>query len=315
MHKKIIFFFISALIFFTAQSQGDYPYSSKRFVMTIEGRTTAMSYMDVQPVVNANGQTIVLLHGKNFNGYYWKDVIPLLTQKGYRVIVPDQLGWGKSARPVDVHYSFHMLSAANKALLDSLHLNKVIILGHSMGGMLAIRFAIMYPAYVDKLILEDPIGLEDYKTFVPYRSIDELYQKEKLATYESYKKYQQGYYPEWKPEYEQYVKAQAEDLGKPDFDKIARVNAITYQMIYEQPVVYELNLITVPTLLMVGSEDRTVVGKEYMTDDQKKVYGQYPALGKKAADMMHAKLVELPGMGHIAHVQNLELFMKTIMGF
>ena len=91
----------------------------------------------------------------------------------------------------DLHYSFHMLSAVNRSLLDSLHIGKVIVLGHSMGGMLAIRFTLLYPQLVEKLVLENPIGLEDYKTFVPYQSLDQLYKKEKSASYASYKKYQQ----------------------------------------------------------------------------------------------------------------------------
>ena len=98
-------------------------------------------------------------------------------------------------------------------LLDSLHIGKVYLVGHSMGGMLAARFAMLYPGKVQKLVLEDPIGLEDYKRFVPYQTIEQLTEKELNATYESYKKYQQSYYPQWKPEYEQYVQAQAEALN------------------------------------------------------------------------------------------------------
>ena len=292
-----------------------YPYPSQKFTFHVENKDSYLSYMDVKPS-NDNGKTIILFHGKNFSGYYWKDVIPLLVNKGYRVIVPDQPGWGHSGKP-NLHYSFHMLAAINKSLLDSLHVNKLIVLGHSMGGMLAIRFSLMYPDLVEKLVLENPIGLEDYKTFVPYQSLETLYKKEKAASYESYKKYQQSYYPVWKPEYEQYVTAQAEALSDPGFDSIARVNAITYQMIYEQPVVYELNHLAVPAvLLIIGQADRTVVGKELLTDAQKQQYGQYPQLGRKtAAAIKNSKLVELEGMGHIAHVQDLQLFAKALFEF
>ncbi|MEP7229719.1 MAG: alpha/beta fold hydrolase [Ginsengibacter sp.] len=63
------------------------------------------------------------------------------------------------------------------------------MIGHSMGGMLATRFTLMYPAMVEKLVLENPIGLEDYKTFVPYKPLDSLFANEMKATYVSYKKY------------------------------------------------------------------------------------------------------------------------------
>jgi pimeloyl-ACP methyl ester carboxylesterase len=201
-------------------------------------------------------------------------------------------------------------------LLDSLHIQEVVVLGHSMGGMLAVRFTLMYPNLVEKLILENPIGLEDYKTFVPYQPLEKLTAKEQSATYESYKKYQQSYYPEWKPVYEQYVEAQAEALKDTAFEQIAMVNAVTYQMIYEQPIVYELNRITAPTLLIIGQADRTVVGKDQLNDTQKKEHGQYPLLGKKTqASISKSRLAELPGIGHIPHVQNLPLFLKTLLQF
>jgi pimeloyl-ACP methyl ester carboxylesterase len=313
--NKICFIIITVIGVCNAlHAQVVYPYPLQRMAVHMEGKDSYLSYMDVQPAT-ANGKTIILFHGKNFSGYYWKDLLPLLLQKGYRVIVPDLLGWGRSGKP-DLHYSFHLLDAVNKSLLDTLHINKVIVLGHSMGGMVAARFTLMYPSLVEKLVLEDPIGLEDYKTFVPYQSLDKLYGAEKSATYESYKKYQQSYYPAWKPEYEQYVAAQAEALSDPAFDTIAWVNAVTYQMIYEQPVIYELNRIVVPTLLIVGQEDRTVVGKEYLPEEEKNLYGQYPELGRKAAGMIkNAKFIELEGMGQIAHVQDLDKFAAALFSF
>ena len=132
-----------------------------------------------------------------------------------------------------------------------------------MGGMLATRFTLMFPGAVDKLIFENPIGLEDYKTFVPYQSVEEQYEKELKADYDSYKKYQQTYYPVWKPEYEQYVKAQAESLNDNDFAKTAWANALTYQVIYEQPVVYEFKNIKQATLIIIGLEAERLLEKIY----------------------------------------------------
>ena len=85
---------------------------------------------------------------------------------GYRVIAPDQIGWGKSSKP-DIRYSFQLLAANTAHLLDTLHVTKAVVLGHSTGGMLAVRFALMYPERVSQLILEDPIGLEDYRARRP----------------------------------------------------------------------------------------------------------------------------------------------------
>ena len=296
-------------------AQVEYPYTVNYITIHIENKAARMAYMDVPPSSTSNGKTFILFHGKNFNGYCWKNVIPMLTEKGYRVIVPDQVGWGKSDK-TDLHYSFHMLASNNKILLDSLHINKVIVLGHSMGGMLAIRFVLMYPQTTAQLILEDPIGMEDYKTFAPYHALTELFDKEKSATYESYKKYQQGYYPQWKAEYEQYVKAQAADIDKPDFSKTAWCNALTYQMIYEQPVIYEIKNINVPTALIVGGADNTIVGKNYLNDSIKAMHGLYPQLAQQFKEQVkNCKLIILPGVGHIPHIQEPQEFKKALFSF
>ena len=310
-------FLIVFLLFVCGPSIGQvsYPYPVQKITFTIEDASVQMAYMDIKPFGAFTGKTIVLLHGKNFNGYYWKNVIPSLINAGYRVIVPDQVGWGRSDKP-DIHYSFHLLARNTATLLDTLHVKQIVLVGHSMGGMLAARFAMLYPERVLKLILENPIGLEDYKRFVPYISTEKLIEKESKATYESYKRYQQSYYPVWKPEYEQYVQAQAEVLNDPDFKNIAKVNAITYQMIYEQPVCYEWDRIEMPTLLIIGQADRTIVGKDQLTEEQKKLHGLYPLLGKKTKQQIrNATLVELPGIGHIPHIQDTNLFIKHLLSF
>ncbi|MEO6549514.1 MAG: alpha/beta hydrolase [Ferruginibacter sp.] len=314
MNRKLTLSIVSILISISTFAQVTYPYPIQNFSLTIEGKQLNMAYMDI-PAQHSNGKAIILFHGKNFNGFYWKEIIPALVEKGYRVIVPDQLGWGRSDKP-DLHYSFHMLARNNKLLLDSLNIKSVVVLGHSMGGMLAIRFALMYPLATEKLVLEDPIGLEDYKTFVPYQPLEKIFAKEKAATVASYRKYQQSYYPQWKPEYEQYVAAQAEALSDTSFENIAWVNSLTYQMIYEQPVVYELNKINVPVLLMIGLADRTVVGKELLTEEQKAKHGQYTELGKMAHSAIPtAQLITFKGIGHIPHIQDAAQFKKALFSF
>ena len=209
-----------------------------------------------------------------------------------------------------------MLAQNNKILLDSLQINKVNVIGHSMGGMLATRFALMYPERTAKLILEDPLGLEDYKKFIPYKTMEQQYKKELSATYASYKKYQQSYYPVWKPQYEQYVAAQAEPLKQKDFSSVAWIYALTYLMIYEQPVLYEFEKLNVPALLLVGQLDRTVVGKEMLPAKKQKLYGNYPALALKAGKKIkNSKVVILPGVGHIPHIQSIDLFRKNVLSF
>lgn len=184
----------------------EYPYSVSVLELENQMQSLEMAYMDVKPS-NYNGKNILLLHGKNFNGAYWQTTIKALTNEGFRVIVPDQIGFGKSSKPDHFHYTFQQLAQNTKTLLDSLQITKTAVLGHSMGGMLATRFALMYPETTEKLILENPIGLEDWKLKVPYQPVEWWYKNELKKDYESIKKYQlSSYYDNnWKPEYDQWV--------------------------------------------------------------------------------------------------------------
>lgn len=276
-----------------------------------------MAYMDVQPQ-NAIGKTIVLLHGKNFNGAYWEQTARALTQSGFRVIIPDQIGFGKSSKPDHFQYSFHQLAANTKQILDNLKISKAIILGHSMGGMVATRFALMYPEIVEKLILENPIGLEDYKLKVPYQSVDKWYQSELKSNFESIKKYQLiSYYDgKWKDQYTRWVNLSAGWTLNKDYPKVAWNNALTYDLIMTQPVVYELQNIKAPTLLIVGQRDRSAVGKNYASQEDQKTLGNYPELGKKTHNLIKSsELVELDNIGHLPHIEDFERFIKPLLNF
>ena len=318
MHLKrisLLYIFFSILFLVKLQAQNiQYPYPVKYITIEVEGQNAKMAYMDVKPL-KPNGQTVILLHGKNFTGFYWKNVIAFLSVAGYRVIAADQLGWGLSTKP-NAKYTFEMLAQNNKLILDSLQIEKVNVIGHSMGGMLAVKFALMYPERTSTLILEDPLGLEDYRKFIPYKPIEQQYKKELGATYASYKKYQQGYYPVWKPAYEQYVEAQAKALNQKDFSSVAWVNALTYQMIYEQPVLYDMEKLTAPVLFIVGQSDRTILGKDMLPAAKQKLHGNIPALAAKAAKKIkNSKVIVLAGVGHIPHIQNIEAFKNSVLPF
>ncbi|RWU07330.1 alpha/beta fold hydrolase [Pedobacter chitinilyticus] len=294
--------------------QVKYAYPVKYFPIQIEGQDLRMAYMDVAPTAKANGRIAVLFHGKNFGGYYWTNVIKILAENGYRVIVPDQIGFGKSSKAF-IHYSFHQMARWNSQLLDSLKINKSIILGHSMGGMLATRFALLFPEKTEKLVLENPIGLEDYRAFVPYVSTEQQYKTELKTTAESVKKYyQNSYFTTWKPEYDELVEIAGGVTFSADYPRWAKVAALTFTMIYEQPVVHEFVNIKVPTLLLIGKEDKTIVGKGLLNAEDQKKYGQYKVLGKTtAAKIQGAKLIEFEGVGHIPHLEKPEDFFKALL--
>jgi pimeloyl-ACP methyl ester carboxylesterase len=292
-----------------------YPYSVAFMDLHQEGRDLRMANMDVKPEGQGNGKTVVLLHGKNFPGSYWRDTISFLTKHGFRVVVPDQIGFGKSSK-ADLHYSFHQLAENTKKLLDRLGIKKAAIVGHSMGGMLATRFALMYPKTTTHLVLVNPIGLEDYRVFVPYIPLGQAYENEFKATPESIRKFYQHYFVKWRPEYGKFAEIAARQRLSGDYPLLALVSALTYQMIYEQPVCYEFPHVKAKTLLIIGQGDRTVVGKARVPKELLAKVGQYPELGKKTAKAIPgAKLVEIPHAGHLPQFEAPEKFQQALLGF
>lgn len=294
-----------------------YPYPVQYLPLTVQNQQLRMAYMDVKPA-KANGKTVMLLHGKNFNGAYWKQTAEALTKAGYRVIIPDQIGFGKSSKPEHLQYTFQQLAKNTKAVLDTLRVQKVTVLGHSMGGMLATRFALMYPDVTEKLVLVNPIGLEDWKRKIPYQTVDQAYRSELQQNYEKIKKYQQeNYYGgNWKPAYDEWARLLAGWTLNENYPRIAWNAALTSEMIVTQPVLYEFDQLHMPALLIIGQRDRTALGKNLVSKEVAATMGNYPQLGKAAAKKIkNSTLIELEGVGHLPHIEAFDKFIAPLQSF
>ena len=244
-----------------------YPYPVQIFAFSSQQQNLEMAYMDVQPT-NANAATIVLLHGKNFCGAYWDQTAAALRDIGYRVIIPDQIGFGKSSKSAPYQFSFHQLAANTHELVRSLGIERAHMVGHSMGGMVATRYALMYPKETRSLILPNPIGLEDWKAKgVPYTPIDQSYEQELKQTPDAIRTYQleNYYHGEWKPVYDRWIELLASFIRSTDYSRMAWNQALTTDMIFTQPVCYEFSHLKMPVLLVIGQSDRTALGKNLVS--------------------------------------------------
>lgn len=298
-------------------TQYDYPRSTDFYKFTSQNQKLEMAYILAQPQ-NHNGQTVLLLHGKNFSAAYWESTIAILLDKGYQVLAPDQIGFGKSSKPSAYQFSFQALAENTKALMESLKIQKAHVVGHSMGGMLAARFTLMYPDSVEKLVLVNPIGLEDWKTMAPSRSVDQLYKGELSSTPEKIKQYQQTVYfdGKWKKEYDPLVQVLSGWTRHPEYSQVAWNAALTADMIWNQPVLYEFPLIKKHTLLIIGTRDRTAIGRDRVSETEREKMGRYDLLGKKAArSFPKSKLIEFKNVGHMPQVEAFEDYKKALLGF
>ncbi|WP_337879945.1 alpha/beta hydrolase [Rheinheimera sp.] len=294
----------------------DYPYPVQYFRLNSQQQALEMAYLDV-PAVQPNGKTVVLLHGKNFCAATWEGSIKALTTAGYRVIAPDQIGFCKSSKPAQYQFSFQQLAANTKALLDQLQVRQAAVLGHSMGGMLASRFALLYPGTTEQLVLINPIGLEDWKALgVPYRTVDQWYQRDLATSAAGIRQYQQSTYygGQWRPEFDRWVQMQAGMYLGDGKQQVAWNSALTADMIFTQPVLYEFGQLHMPVTLMIGELDNTAIGKDAAPDALKAKLGNYASLGPATLKLLpKGRLIRFEDLGHSPHIQAPERFHPQLL--
>jgi pimeloyl-ACP methyl ester carboxylesterase len=295
----------------------DYPYPVQTFSFQSQKQNLNMKYMDIG---DKNAEKIaLLLHGKNFSGYYWTQTAKILTQKGYRVIIPDQIGFGKSTKPTNYNYSFAQLALNTNNLMRSLGIKSYTAIGHSMGGMLGVHMASMFTQSISKLVLINPIGLEDYLKYTEYKDPDFFYKNELNTTLESFRNYQvKNYYDgKWSDDYEALLMPFKGQRSGGDWEIIAWNNAQTYSPIFIEGIEEKLALLKTETHIILGTRDRTAPGKAWQKPNSKRELGRYDRLGreiKKRNPKIH--LYELEGLGHMPQFEDLgrftEVFKKTI---
>ncbi|MBV8260032.1 MAG: alpha/beta hydrolase, partial [Paraburkholderia sp.] len=185
------------------------------------------------------------------------------------------------------------------------------------GGMLAVRYALMYPHETEQLVLVNPIGLEDWKAKgVPSISVDDWYARELKTSADGIRRYEQATYyaGQWRPAYEPWVQMLAGMYRGPGKTQVAWDSALLYDMIYTQPVIYEFGQLQMPTLLLIGDKDTTAIGKDFAPPEVRAQLGHYPALAKAAQRAIpHATLVEFADLGHAPQVQDPQAFHAALL--
>src|ERR1022692_137167 len=266
-----------------------YPYPVRYMPLTVYGQDVRMAYMDVPPAGQANGRTVVLFHGMNFGGFYFGGPIDALRKAGFRVVVPDQIGFGRSSKPI-IPYNFNDMATNVRKLLASLGINR----------------AATDADITERVVLYDPIGLTDVRYDRPWRTADDAYKATMAQTYDQL---YQGFYATirryfpagtWKPEYEQYPRILYAPTLSADWPRLAMVQAIYRQITVLDPVVYDWAHIKAKALVIGGEKDGD----------------NFPALAKHIADTIPgAELVLFPNVGHVPHIQVPEMFNKELLKF
>jgi pimeloyl-ACP methyl ester carboxylesterase len=293
-----------------------YPYPVNLLPLVNDGEQLRMAYMDIAPA-QANGRVVVLLHGRNFPSSYWAPEIKLLMDAGYRVVVPDQIGFGKSSKPTgELH--FDNLARNTMTLLDHLGIAKAALVAHSMGGMVAVRIARAYPDRITHLLLAEPIGLEDYRMYVPPTPTEKILENEDKLTADGYRKQlENNYAPKIPPEaMTPFIEARFNIKGTADYMRWLRAFVSSGQMIYREPVVHEIPLVSVPTLFIMGADDHNAPGKPNAPEALRPKMGQNADLAKAlAGKMAHGSAEVIENAGHLVFLDAPDKFNALMLPF
>ena len=287
----------------------NYPFAVDTYHFTSQGKALDMAYMYLPP--KENKPVVTLLHGKNFNGAYWQQTAEFLQDNGYGVLIPDQIGFGKSSKPTDYQYSFAALASNTRELLEKLDIDQSVIVGHSMGGMLATRFALLFPEHTAKLVLVNPIGLENYLLYESYPDIETAFQRELNKKPENIVTYQQkNYYDgKWNDDYASHAAFLQGWIKGDDWPQLAKVAALTYDMILTQPVIEDFQYLKVPSTLIIGTRDRTAPGRASKRETVTRELGRYDKLGAEVKQRNSTLfVVELEGLGHLPQIEDFATF-------
>ena len=287
-----------------------YPYPTASLPITLYGQDLRISYMDVAPMGQPNGHTVVLLHGNNFAGFYFGGVIDELRKDGFRVVAPDQIGYGRSSKPI-MPYNFTDMARNTRLILQHLNIVKVMVVGHSMGGMLAARFATQYPAMVERLVLYNPIGLVDTRFDRPLESADDAYKRNLASTYDTVKaallRYVAHNPAAWTPQFETYARVRYAWTLSGDWPRLAMVQTLLSQVQYLDPVVDDWTHIKAPTLVFGGAED-SLPGSAALFKERMKYIAETIPNG-------NARLHLIPGLGHVPHMEAPEKAYPPLLTF
>jgi pimeloyl-ACP methyl ester carboxylesterase len=267
--------------------------------------TSSLTVNGVQLVYEDLGRgarPFVLLHG--FTGFRddFRDHVPALTALG-RTIVYDHRGHGDSTKTGDATtYDFAQLVADSHQLLDALGATPCDLLGHSMGGMIALRLALAHPHQVASLVLMDTAArAPDRMPRAPLAAAGAIARSDGMATLAALLRGRAAEDPE-RPEAERRLE---HELGEAFWERRRRrlmatdpeaFAALALELVDQDPLTDRLHDIACPTLVMVGEQD---VG--FLAPSQEMVE-RMPA----------AKLVSIPGAAHSPQLENPPAWIAAV---
>ncbi|MDF3832217.1 alpha/beta fold hydrolase [Cupriavidus basilensis] len=141
-----------------------------QYIATPDG--LRLHYLDA-----GTGEPVVFIHGSGpgASGHSnFKHNAPAFVEAGFRTVVVDLPGYGQSSKPADAEYTLDFFVAALRAQLVALELPRCVLVGNSLGGAIALKYALDYPEHVSRLVMMAPGGVEDRETYFRMEGIEKM---------------------------------------------------------------------------------------------------------------------------------------------
>ncbi len=279
----------------------EYPYPVSYMNFRVYNQDVRLAYMDVSPTDRSNGRTVIFHHGGLYYGWYWEKQIEALAAQGYRVIVKDRLGWGKSSKPI-IPYSINLWASNTARLMDHLGIERAAVVGHSIGGQMVTRFAFLYPERTTHLVTVNQVGLTDRRQGRGFNPISgEVDANPDMDdVYASLRRWGNENYVTWSPDYLKHMHIRYGNRLSGDWPRMAYVSRLTGQMRGMDTVVNDWQHIQTKTLVMGGEED----------------YPSFAEEARHAAEIFpNGEVFLIPDIGHNPHEEVPDVVNAALIRF
>jgi pimeloyl-ACP methyl ester carboxylesterase len=212
--------------------------------------------------LNPDGkQTAVFIHGLGSNLKFWTYQLEEFSKEGYRVLALDLPGYGKSDKPATFPYTMEAMSEVVHEFIAAVDADRPFLIGHSMGGHIALTYAIRFPEELSALVLTSPAGFEAFSRK------EKVWFKQNFSTAlvkganeeAIWGNVRTNNFDRWKSEYEWLIEERVRVAKSPEFDQYAYANVKSVQGLTQTDFVRgNLDKIKVPTLIIYGTRDRLI---------------------------------------------------------